>query len=152
MAPMVHVTESVLHGIAGCALHAVPNETGGALIGWREGVSVSVRDFIEIPSGRPERARYELIVAELNAALASYLAQARDTRLGYVGSWHSHPAAVGPSFIDKHTFLKTARAHAGPLVFLVAATDGLSTVLHSTWAGPRNGRHRLIRQEPIRRG
>lgn len=149
--PTVHLTEAVVRGIAGCALDAAPHETGGALIGWREGGSVSVMDFIEIPSGRPERARYELSITDLNVALTAYLAQATDTRLGYVGSWHSHPGAVGPSFIDKHTFWKTARAHSGPLAFLVAATDGRSTVFHTTWAGLRNGRHRLIRQESIKR-
>lgn len=141
----------MLQGIVGRTLEAVPNETGGALIGWREGPAVSVMDFIEILSARPERARYELGITDLNTALAGYLARTTDARLGYVGSWHSHPAPVGPSFTDRHTFRRTARAHALPLAFLVAATDGRSTSLHMTWAGPRDGRYRLIRQEPITR-
>lgn len=149
--PSVHLTEAVLHGVADSAIHAMPVETGGALIGWREGATVSVMDFIEIPSARAERSRYELRAADLNAALASYLTRASDTRLGYVGSWHTHPAAVSPSFVDKHTFMKTARAHSGPLAFLVAATDGRSTTLHTTWAGQCKGRHRLVQQEPITR-
>src|SRR5665647_1560992 len=99
--PSVHLTEAVLLGVAASAIHAMPVETGGALIGWREGASVSVMDFIEIPSARAQRSRYELTAADLNAALAGYLTGASDMRLGYVGSWHTHPAAVGPSVIDK---------------------------------------------------
>ena len=52
-------------------------------------------DFIEISSGKPLRARYDLGIADLNSALADYLSSATDARMGYVGSWHSHPAAVG---------------------------------------------------------
>lgn len=149
--PTVHFTEAVLHGIAGRARDAVPNETGGVLVGWREDMSVSVMDFIELPSGRPNRARYELSAANLNRALADYLAQATDPRMGYVGSWHSHPSMVGPSPLDKYTFLKTARANAGPIAFMVAATDGRATVFHLTWAGQRSGLYRLVRQQPITR-
>ncbi|MBK8447349.1 MAG: Mov34/MPN/PAD-1 family protein [Micropruina sp.] len=150
--PSIHIVENVIRAIVGRTLEALPHETGGALVGWREGAAVIVMDFIEISSGKPLRARYDLGIADLNSALADYLSSATDARMGYVGSWHSHPAAVGPSFIDRCTFRKTSRAHANPLAFVVAATDGRSTGLHLTWAGRRGGRYRLVEQETITRG
>lgn len=151
MTAWVHATESVLQRIISCAREAVPNETGGALLGWREGAGVNVMDFIEVPSARPARARYELGIVGLNTALADYLDQATNARMGYVGSWHSHPAASGPSLIDRHTFRKTGRAHALPLAFLVAATKGCSTTFHTTWAGWRGGRYCLVPQVTLTR-
>jgi len=106
----VHLAEAVILGVSAAAVHALPGETGGALIGWREGASVTVMDFIQIAPARAERSRYELTALCLNAALADYLSRESDTRRGYVGSWHTHPASTGPSIIDKHTFRKTARA------------------------------------------
>lgn len=149
--PLIHVTENALQGIVDSTFAAVPNETGGALIGWREGDLVSIRTFIEIPTKRPERSRFELDLDDLNAALANYLSTAGDARLGYVGSWHSHPAPAGPSFTDKHTFRKTARAHRFPLAFLVTAARERSIEIHPTWVGKRFGRCRLIDQPTISR-
>ncbi len=151
MTTWVHATEAVLHGIASCALEAVPNEAGGALLGWREGAGVNVMDFIEVQSARPARARYELGIIGLNNTLADYLSKAADARVGYVGSWHSHPVPSGPSLVDRHTFRKTGRAHALPLAFLVAATNGRSTTFHTTWAGWRGSRYRLVPQATLTR-
>lgn len=150
-ATRIHLTEAVARGIAARAQAAMPNETGGALIGWREGEFVNVMDSIEIPSVRPDHARYQLSVADLNEALERYISSARDARMGYVGSWHSHPAMVGPSPRDRYTFWRTGRAHTGAMAFVVAATDGRTTVLHTTWAGRRDGHYRLQRQEPTTR-
>lgn len=149
--PSIHITEKAVQGIIANTLAAVPNETGGALIGWREGDAVSVRTFIEIPSEQPERSQFKLDRNNLNVVLAEFLSTTGDARLGYVGSWHSHLAPAGPSFTDRRTFRKTARAHRLPLAFLVAAAHERSIEVHLTWAGRRFGRYRLVSQPSISR-
>ncbi len=81
------------------ASNAHPDETGGILIGVyindRPWVTNSVQietaearhNFYRLPSGARPRAVDEL--------------RKIDTRLGYLGEWHSHPAVIGPSLKDK---------------------------------------------------
>lgn len=80
-------------------------ETGGLLLGFRSEHDVYVVDIIEVrdPSATP--TRFSLPEKRREAALSSYLeALPSDSPVGYVGTWHSHPADVGPSWRDRQTF------------------------------------------------
>lgn len=148
---MIHITEDVLAHMREIAIAAMPRETGGLLIGWIEGEAVSVVDLITVLHPRPERSRYLLDAARANAALDEYLAATQGKHLGYVGSWHTHPAMAGPSPLDMMTFRRVTRRMGIPLAFVVAATDGHSTRFHAIWAVFQGRRPRLMRQPTITR-
>lgn len=148
---MIHLPEHVLDRLAGMAREAIPKETGGILVGWLEGDSVSVVDVLQVPRPLPERNRYVLDAQQANKALESYLATADDKNLGYVGTWHTHPGLVPPSPRDLMTFRRIAKHLKIPLAFVVAATDGHRARFYPVWAGA-HGRHpRLLRQPTITR-
>jgi integrative and conjugative element protein (TIGR02256 family) len=80
-------------------------ETGGLLLGFRAGTDVHVADVIEVRDPSATRTRFTLSEKKREAALARYLdGLDRDSPLGYVGTWHSHPANAGPSWTDRQTF------------------------------------------------
>lgn len=99
---------------------ALPLETGGILIGHRDGEDVIVTRAVEVPSLAATRRSYRLNHDQAEAALATALrAHPRDALAGYVGEWHTHPAAVGPSFIDRVSIASAARKSTAPIALVV---------------------------------
>jgi len=83
----------------------LPRETGGLLLGYRDGLDVHIVDAIEVGDASAGRSHYVLRHAARERALAEYLnALPPGSPVGYVGTWHSHPANVGPSWTDRQTF------------------------------------------------
>lgn len=80
------------------AARAHPYETGGILIGVHLGEHPWVTVIVEIPTNERDRSHYRIPAGTTQAAVLR--ARAADSRLGYLGDWHSHPHDVGPSLTD----------------------------------------------------
>ena len=62
--------------------------------------------------------------ARAQSALDEALLELEHPWLGYVGDWHSHPAACGASTQDRAAMRRASRQYAHPLVLLVRRIDG----------------------------
>jgi proteasome lid subunit RPN8/RPN11 len=126
---VVEVSDAARASIAAAAETALPNETGGLLIGWTGDEIIRVDRAVEVPgadAGRSTYTRsYPAAVAALDAALID---EPPDSPRGYVGEWHSHPAHIAASPIDLHTMHGIAAAVRGPVALVVAmnTNDGWS--------------------------
>jgi hypothetical protein len=119
----VDVTERALAELCARTLAALPNETGGVLLGFLDGERPVVVDAVEHVDPDATPCRYRLPAEETQRIVEE--ARGRDDRLGYLGDWHTHPSGAGPSDLDTAAMLG-ARAHGGferPLLVLGTPTD-----------------------------
>lgn len=95
-------------------------EVGGVLFGFRIGRNVHVEDLIQVVDPTATGSRFVLRAEPREEAIRVYRA-ARPTNsiIGYVGTWHSHPADVDPSTTDRRTFRRELRAAKDRLAMLV---------------------------------
>lgn len=109
--------------IAAAAAAAYPRETGGILLGWWDDGQVAVRYAAEVSD--PDATMNSWCRDELRAqtALDTALAQHQHPWLGYVGDWHSHPAACGASRQDLASIKRASRQYEQPLVLLIHRAD-----------------------------
>lgn len=123
------------HGrLAELAQAALPNEAGGVLIGWYGSGELHVTDAIGVDDPNAGPSSYERTNLAANKALRAYLAsRSNGDPSGYVGEWHSHPAAVGPSPVDKLSFLNIAAKANRPLAMIVVVRqeDGWEPMAHT---------------------
>ena len=99
----VWLSESAREALIAGAQAAHPDETGGVLVGVRiqsgEGRGRPwITHAIEVRSRRRGRAHYELPAGARQRVVAKL--RQSDSRLGYIGDWHSHPVDVAPSPTD----------------------------------------------------
>jgi proteasome lid subunit RPN8/RPN11 len=121
----VAVHADVTTEIAAAAASAHPRETGGLLLGWWDDGRVAVRYAVEIPD--PHATTYSWSRDELRAqaTLDAALAEYQHPWLGYVGDWHSHPAACGASRQDLASIRRASRQYEQPLALLIHRADGV---------------------------
>jgi proteasome lid subunit RPN8/RPN11 len=117
---------------------ALPNETGGVLVG----VTIDERPVVvaavehadpdagpctfAVPAGETER-----IVADARTA---------DDRLCYLGDWHSHPSGAEPSDLDAATMLAARRLSGTDRpVLLLGGRDGDGRVRVRAFVATRRG-------------
>lgn len=111
------------------SLRHLPNECGGILLGYREGLRIVVTHVLEVPTSAPAPTRYVRDDAAANELLSDFLGgREADDPIGYVGEWHSHPKPSGPSNIDIDSLRATARELRTPLALLIC-TPGHDTQL-----------------------
>lgn len=119
-------TDSPRHiSVAGDALAAaterafarLPRETGGILIGWRDGRNIVVDQLVEVPDDTSTGHRYHRRHAPAQHHLDQHISG--DNLLGYVGEWHSHPAPHPPSPTDRRAIRGAARHAHGPIALIV---------------------------------
>lgn len=135
---VIHLASEAFDLAARAARRARGRETGGALIGFRSGPDIHVRDVLVIPDAKASRTRYVLREVPRESALATYRAQLPlGSVLGYVGTWHSHPALAGPSFMDRQTFRREVWSAKGPLALVVLASDDSSWAPFGVLGSPR---------------
>lgn len=102
------------------ASRALPFETGGVLLGYREDGDIVVTDALAVRPDSAERRQYIRDDVRANALLHNYLSSRDgDDLTGYVGEWHSHPQPVAPSGIDLRAIRATAKGAQGPIALLV---------------------------------
>lgn len=117
---LLSISEPALNLAARHSRESLPAEVGGVLVGWREEPNIIVvHELLLVPDDNPVRNRYDRHHQPADEALKTYLAEADDTRLGYVGEWHSHPAYQPPSNMDLRTIRRIARDLSAPVALLV---------------------------------
>jgi integrative and conjugative element protein (TIGR02256 family) len=107
-----------------------PLETGGVVLGWREGRGMVLR-VAEIvaagPGARRERSRFEPDGPWQRARIAE-LYEASGRTLSYLGDWHSHPKGGGPSSLDRSTARRIAATPQAccshPVLLIATCVDG----------------------------
>lgn len=117
------VSESAVQDICGAADRAHPLETGGVLAGvagpngrrW-------ITHAVEIPGATASSNHYSLPSGSRQGAIDKL--REVDSRLGYVGDWHSHPAHVGPSSTDINAICGVADEDGTILVVAMRSTAG----------------------------
>lgn len=122
----VRIGRAALADATTTASAAMPTETGGILLGWREPDAIVVTRLVEVVDPDASHTTYTRSHAAAEAALQEALANAPSVDLvGYVGEWHVHPALQGPSRQDRRELRAVARRspHAVALVVLAHAGD-----------------------------
>lgn len=108
-------------------------EVGGVLFGFRNGRDVHVEDIIQVFDPTATGTRFVLRAGPRDEAIRVYRATlATNSIVGYVGTWHSHPADADPSGTDRRTFqreLHAARDRLAMLVVVATATGWEPRVL-----------------------
>jgi len=117
----VLLSESAEHTIRQAAKQAHPAETGGVLLGvWARGRPWVTQAMVIAPE-QPSPNRYVLPSGATHTAVAR--GRQHDSRIGYLGDWHVHPADIDVSPIDESTMKALTpdnpRAARSP-VFLIA--------------------------------
>ena len=100
-----------------------PLETGGILVGTEIDRRLTVSGVVEVADPDAEQNSYHMGEGAVAEALA--LAREADSRVGYLGEWHSHPDGSGPSTLDVATMLSIAAGSdsANPVLLLVHPPD-----------------------------
>jgi proteasome lid subunit RPN8/RPN11 len=92
------LTETARDLIVDAATAAQPKETGGVLLGVLTHGRPWITTAVEVPHAAATGVYYELAGGAAPAIVD--VMTLLDSRLGYLGEWHSHPADVGPSELD----------------------------------------------------
>lgn len=108
---------------------ALPDETGGILIGWRERRTVVVSRVLVVPDLDAAIAHYTLNHDAAQAALDRHRRDHPDEAEGYVGDWHSHPEPQPPSPLDRRSISEAAAQLELPIAMLVIAYDANSDTM-----------------------
>ncbi len=115
---------------------ALPNETGGILLGWRIASGLHVAQAAEVRDPDATTHGYQRNFAAAQELLRASIAnQPSDSVLGYVGEWHSHSAPVAASTADLRWIRHLARDLGGPIALVVASLTADSWRLSGTLAG-----------------
>jgi proteasome lid subunit RPN8/RPN11 len=103
------------------AERAAPRETGGILLGHRDGSDVHVERCIVVPDQQASGHTYVRSYKAAQRLLDEALGDRRRQLMGWVGEWHSHPNPGGPSPRDLRELSRLARedGQAVALVVLV---------------------------------
>jgi molybdopterin/thiamine biosynthesis adenylyltransferase/proteasome lid subunit RPN8/RPN11 len=116
----VDLTESARATMIDAADRSGDDETGGVLLGLLDEGRPVVTRAVEVPARHPCPDRYLLEPDAIDRCLVE--ARATDPDVGYLGSWHTHPAGGPPSETDAVTFQAvTDEPTTGQPVFLVVA-------------------------------
>jgi proteasome lid subunit RPN8/RPN11 len=102
----VFIVEDVFELLRNRAERARPVETGGVLAGVLRDGDPWITAAIEVIDEGRTSSRF--VIPAGVTPLAIDAARSRDSRVGYVGDWHSHPANVPASSTDKATLRRNA--------------------------------------------
>jgi integrative and conjugative element protein (TIGR02256 family) len=113
-----------------------PLETGGVLLGWRDGGERIVVDVIG-PGPYALHGRHMFVPDhpwQLRQIRAAFAGSQGD--LDYLGDWHSHPAGVAEmSAQDERTLTRLTRRVSQALMVIAAGAD--DTWSFGAWSQPR---------------
>ena len=127
----------------------LPRETGGILLGIRAGADVYVTDVAEVADDKSTGRRFVLREVGREEALARYRSDVPpDCLIGYVGTWHSHPALAAGSSRDNQTLRREARTAHDLIAMLI-----LIRTADEAWLaeGAVGYRERVITHGAVRR-
>lgn len=121
----------VLDEMNSSAFTAMPNETGGALIGHISSVNktITISNFIPAPPDSKISATYFELGTEGLRKKVKKIENLTNGLLTYVGTWHSHPYGGGASGTDRSTKTKLlVLRDYEPTVCLIWTNSGLIRV------------------------
>lgn len=108
--PRVVLHSTAREAMIRAATAALPVETGGILLGYREGGDIVVTNLIVVPYLSATSRRYTRDDVEANALLENWFtSHTEDPLTGYVGEWHSHTGPGAASGLDLNSARATAR-------------------------------------------
>ncbi len=122
----VRVERNLADQVLSEAAEFAPLETGGVLLGFRDGGAG--RDLVATelvgagPNSKRDRCRFSPDGPWQRARIAERY-EASGRTLAYLGDWHSHPTGNGPSDLDRSTALRIATTEAARCprpVFVIA--------------------------------
>lgn len=125
----VEVHPDVKATISAASAAAHPRETGGLLLGWWDSRRIVVRDAVEVLDPNATSTSWTRNERPAQTALDNALAHHAHPWLGYVGDWHSHPAACKASSQDIAVIRRASAQYDQPLVLFVHRADGAIDVL-----------------------
>jgi integrative and conjugative element protein (TIGR02256 family) len=115
--PVVYVAESVLESVSGAARDSHPFETGGVLLGVRAGGRAWVTAAVEIPAAARSHTSYRIPAGSTQSVVRAM--RRSESRVGYLGDWHSHPMDSPASRVDRITLVGTAIATLSTSILMV---------------------------------
>jgi integrative and conjugative element protein (TIGR02256 family) len=135
---VVLLAESAEALIGTAAARAYPQETGGILLGvWAER-RPWVTHAREIDSSDRGPTHYVLPAGKTRALVEQM--QHLDSRLGYLGDWHTHPVDAAASPVDRHSLRRLAETlspDAAAVMLIVARRMGHNYVVDAHVADRR---------------
>lgn len=135
------------------ASSALPDETGGVLIGVSVDERPWITDAVLVPSRKSSPVYYELTGEARRAAVDG--ARHRDPRLGYIGEWHSHTYDIGPSQLDRKTMASLAENDSDspePVLVIARLRAGAHTLEAHQQVDGRLMPRSMIATGPLARG
>jgi integrative and conjugative element protein (TIGR02256 family) len=122
---------------------ALPNETGGILVGWYRGDVIQVERFVVVPDQTASLMRYTRRHRAASAELEKViLAEGEGTELGYVGEWHAHPTPALASWTDLRSLGRLAADVDDSVAMVLLSRDGADWCTE-TYVRSGRGRRRL---------
>ena len=107
--PVLVLSESAQIAMFAAASRSYPTETGGILVGVHLDGEPWVTHAIEITTADSGRHHYKIPADTTQPAVRA--ARREDSRLGYLGDWHTHPSDTGPSATDLATLVRFSMRH-----------------------------------------
>jgi integrative and conjugative element protein (TIGR02256 family) len=144
--PVIELHPAAVTGMHDALHAALPRETGGILIGWRNNGNVIITDALVVADDQADRTNYNRRQASGRAVLNRYLATATTPLAGYVGEWHTHPEPSPPSATDLASIAGAATQTDAPVAMIVLAWDEkrTRTQTHSAIATASSGHVKVI--------
>jgi hypothetical protein len=123
------VSERAQLDLREASLHALPDETGGILLGCVIDGRPVVSEVVQLRDGNATPCTYRVPEGRTTEEVAN--AKRKDSRVGYIGEWHSHVSEIGPSTLDTATMFAVAQDSGteSPILVLVHPNEPRPTDL-----------------------
>lgn len=120
----VSITDRALAQIGALADAYAPLETGGVLLGWRDGENKVVAGIIG-PGPRALHGRYTFVPDDRwHSAQIDKAFEVSSGDLDYLGDWHTHPdGGLAMSMLDRSTLSRLVRKNAGAIMMIAASGE-----------------------------
>jgi integrative and conjugative element protein (TIGR02256 family) len=119
----LHIDAAATEFIHAAAERSHPTETGGLLLGWWDSGGIIVHLAAEVPDETATPTSWHRQQRPAQHVLEQALSDREHPWLGYVGDWHTHPAAIGPSCTDVTSLRRASLQYDQPLLLLVRRHD-----------------------------
>lgn len=118
------IVEDEAAAMRSLAASALPNETGGILLGYMSSGEPLVTRCIHLPPASPRPDSFAIESGATSEAVNA--ARTDDPSIGYLGEWHSHPTDQPASATDRETMVKLTGTGAGgcPILLVVCPLAG----------------------------
>lgn len=139
--PQAWVSEEAVQSMRVVSDTGYPYEVGGILVGVTALGRPWITHAVSVPSSRQSRCRYLLPTGARLLAVDEI--RRTDSRIGYLGDWHSHTSDVGPSSLDLRCLGRLAEdpeaGCPGPLLIVVRRREAGYSLDARVWT-PRGAR------------